>query len=153
MRRLPSICAIVLPTVAAAIAAGCGEGEAANGAVVSVYVAAPLCREAQAELARAGGDAGDLKVRAICLADTQVRSGADLASAGANARRATEDSASVAFLEAPGPAARFTGSIVDAAKIAWIETSSGSAVMQRVLEALEGRGSSSPRSAVLDQLG
>jgi hypothetical protein len=77
---------------------------------------------------------------------------ADLATAGAGARRATEDSTAVAYVEAPGPAAEFSRSIVEAADIAWIETSSGSQAMKRIISALEG-DSSSPRQAVLDEVG
>ncbi len=76
----------------------------------------------------------------------------DLAAAGANARRATEDSTSVAYLEAPGPAAKFSQSIVEAANIAWIKTSSGATAVHEILKALEERGSSSPRDAVWDSL-
>jgi len=132
---------------------GCGEGGAASGATVSVYVAAPLCAETQRELAKAGGGAGDLKVRAVCLGAAESGSGADLAAAGADARRATEDSTAVAFLEAPGAAARFSRSIVAAASIAWVETGSGAAELRRVLRALGDRGSSSPREAVLQKVG
>lgn len=152
MRRLQAIC-IGLTLLLVAGAAGCGEGEAASGATVSIYVAAPLCREAREGLAAAGGRAGELDVRAVCLAEIARGARADLAVAGGNARRASEDSTAVAYLEAPGPAAKFTRSIVEAAKIAWIETGSGSAVVPRVLRALDERGSSSPRSAVLDQVG
>ncbi|MGN6586872.1 MAG: hypothetical protein ACTHKT_05295 [Solirubrobacterales bacterium] len=137
----------------ALVAAGCGEGGAAAGATVSVYAAAPLCAEAQRELAQAGGRSDDLKVRAVCLAPVETKGRADLAAAGANARRATEDSTAVAFLEAPGPAAKFSQSIVENADVAWIETKSGSTVMRRVLRALEERGSSSPRDAVRESLG
>jgi hypothetical protein len=153
VRRLSAFTSIALLAAVAAIAAGCGEGEAASGAAVSVYVAAPLCREAQRELTGSVEEAGGLKVRAVCLTATAVEGGSDLATAGSDARRATEDSASVAVLEAPGPTARFSRSIVESAHIAWIETSSGADAMRRVVRALADRGSSSPRSAVLDQVG
>jgi hypothetical protein len=132
----------------ALVAAGCGEGGTAAGATVSVYAAAPLCAEARHELARAAGRGDGLKVRAVCLSPVETKGRADLALAGANARRATEDSTTVAFLEAPGPAARFSQSIVEAADVAWVEAGSGSAAMRRVLRALGDRGSSSPRDAV-----
>lgn len=132
---------------------GCGEGGAASGATVSVYVAKPLCADAQRELAKAGGGAGDLEVRAVCLAPVEAKGAADLAAAGADARRATEDSTAVAFLEAPGPAARFSRSVVGAANIAWVETSSGAVALRHVLRALGDAGSSSPREAVLKQVG
>jgi hypothetical protein len=138
----------------ALLVAGCGGSGASAGATVSVYVGAPLCEEAQAAVERAGGRAGDdLKVRAVCLPPVGSRGGISLAAAGANARRASEDSTAVAFLEAPGPAAGFSQPIVEAADIAWLETGSGSAAMRRVLVALGEAGSSSPRAAVLDEVG
>jgi hypothetical protein len=143
----------LLALAATALVQGCGEGETAAGAAVSVYAAAPLCKGAQRELHRAGGEAGGLQVRAVCLASVEARGRAELAVAGANARRASEDTTSVAYLEAPGPAARFSRSIVESADIAWIEAASGAAALRRVLGALEGRGSSSPRAAVSDQVG
>jgi hypothetical protein len=94
-----------------------------------------------------------LTVRVACLAPTETGGRADLARAGANARRATEDSSSVAFLEPPGRTARFARPIIEAAGIAFVETSSGAATAREVLRALEDRGSSSPRSAVLGQVG
>jgi len=137
----------------ALVATGCGGEVASSGATVSVYVAAPLCKAARGELERAGGKAGDLEVRVVCLAPVGAKGGIDLAVVGAGARRATEDSTAVAFLEAPGPAARFSRSVVGAANIAWVETDSGSTALRRVLRALEGAGSSSPREAVLKQVG
>ena len=145
--------ALGLVLLALAFAAvGCGGDGASAGATVSVYTAMPLCAEARRELAKKDGEAGDLKVRAICLAPVEAKGRADLAAAGANARRAIEDSTTVAFLEAPGPAARFSRSIVEAADVAWVETDSGSAAMRRVLRALADKGSASPRNAVREGL-
>lgn len=146
MRRLQTPLFVVF-MVAAVVLAGCGAGGAASGATVSVYATAPLCKEAR----RGSGAAGDLEVRVICLPPSGSRE-ADLAATGAAARRATEDSTSVAFLEAPGPAAGFSRSIVEAADVAWIETNSGSTAMRRIRSALEG-DASSPRKAVLDEVG
>lgn len=153
MRRLPALCFSCVLTVSMVLAAGCGEGGVGSGATATVYVAAPLCKEAKSALQQAGGKAGELEVRALCLAPVERGAGVDLAGAGASARRTTEDSTSVAYLEAPGPAAKFSRSIVEAADIAWLETGSGTTAMHEVLVALEERGSSSPRSAVLDQVG
>lgn len=153
MRRLSTPISTVLLVAAAALGAGCGEGGVGSGATVSVYVAAPLCKEAEATLRKAGGKAGDLGVDAVCLPSVESKGPADLAVAGADARRATEDSTSVAFVEAPGPAARFAEPIIESAGIAWMKTDSGAVAMRRVLKALEERGSSSPRSAVLDEVG
>jgi hypothetical protein len=146
VRRLQALSLIVLAALSAA-SVGCGQGGAASGATVAVYAAAPLCREARA----GGGTAGDLQLRVVCLAPYGT-GGVDLAAAGAAARRAIEDSSSVAFLEAPGPAARFSRSIVEAAGVAWVETSSGSTAMHRIRRALQG-SPSSPRQAVLDEVG
>jgi hypothetical protein len=148
VRRLLLLCLGALLLVA-----GCGEGGVAGNAAVSIYAAAPLCAEAKVELRAREGGAGELAVRVVCLAPVERRGRADLAAAGLAARRATEDSTSVAYLEAPGAAARFGRPVIEAADIAWIETGSGSAAMRRVLRALADRGSSSPRAAVLDQVG
>ena len=148
MRRLEVLCLAVLAAASLALAAGCGEGGAAAGATVTVYAAAPLCKEA----ARGDGRVGDLVVHVACLAPVEHGGKADLAAAGAGARRATEDSTAVAYLEAPGPAAPFSQSIVEAADIAWLKTSSGEAAMHRIRSALAGAGSS-PRQAVLDKVG
>lgn len=131
----------------AVFASGCGEGGAASGATVSVYAAAPLCKEARKD----GGAVDDLRLRVVCLPPYGTRQ-VDLAAVGAAARRATQDSTSVAFLEAPGPAAEFSRSIVEAADIAWIEAGSGADAMRRIRSALEG-DASSPRKAVLDEVG
>lgn len=149
MRRLPAL--LCLGAIAAA-AVGCGEGGAASGATVSVYVAAPLCREARGVLQREGGKAGDLRVRTACLPPTESGGHVDLAQTGANARRATEDSTSVAYLESSGPGAKFSQPIVESATLAWLETNSGSTAMHRVLSALREAGSSSPRDAVRESL-
>jgi len=133
----------------ALLVAGCGGSGVGGGGLVSIYVAAPLCQEAEREVRAAR----DLEARATCLPPVEKGGKADLAAAGANARRATEDSTSVAYLEAAGPGARFTEPIVDAAGIAWFETSSGSEGVRRVLRAVEVRGSSSPREAVLKEVG
>jgi hypothetical protein len=151
MRCLPALLCLCSIAVAAA-GSGCGEGGAASGATVKVYVAAPLCGEAQRELKSGGGKAGDLRVSAVCLPPTEAGGHVDLAQTGANARRATEDSASVAYLESAGPGAKFSQPIVEAANIAWLGTNSGTTAMRRILKALEEAGSSSPRDAVRESL-
>ncbi|MFL5898340.1 MAG: hypothetical protein ACJ76D_07745 [Solirubrobacterales bacterium] len=154
-QKAPALVAPALVALALAVA-GCGSGGVSAGAAVTIYAAAPLCEEARGEL-RSGGEAVDgLEVRVLCLAPVAPGAGsggADLAAAGADARRATEDSTAVAYLESPGPAARFTHSIVAAADIAWVQASSAAKVMRRIDRALEEAGSSSPRAAVLDKVG
>src|SRR5262249_1162628 len=107
-------------------AAGCGEAEGvADGATVTAYVEAPLCAEAQRELQQHGGRAGDLKLRAVCLASPREARKLSLATVGANARSATQDSTAVVYLEAPDPrVSRFTHPILEKAEIPWIAESS-----------------------------
>lgn len=131
---------------------GCGDSAVSADAVVSVYVAAPLCPEARREAGRDGEDAAGPELRVVCLASVETGDGADLARAGRNARRASEDSTSIAYFESPGPAAKFTQSIVGAADIAWVETTSAATAMRRILGVLEG-SPSAPRQAVLDEVG
>lgn len=152
MRRHPSR----LPTSAlialAAFGMGCGEGGVSPGATVSVYVAAPLCKEARRELRKAGGAAGDVTVRAICLPSVERNRRAHLSVAGANARRATEDSTSIAYLESRGRGARFTQPILESAEIAWLEVDSAATAIRRILHAAAASGDSSPRDAVRESL-
>jgi hypothetical protein len=73
----------------------------------------------------------------------------DLATTGANARRAVEDSTAVGYLEAPGPAIAFTRPILDEAQVALIVEGSGGRGMATILDALRARGDAeSPREAV-----
>ena len=96
---LAAACALLL-------GAGCGESEGvAEGATVSAYVAGSLCAEAKRELARGGGRAGDVHVRVVCLPNAESKGRLDLATIGANARRATEDSTAVGYIGEPTRAA------------------------------------------------
>jgi len=151
VRRLQVLCPVLVATIVGALG-GCGEGGARSGATVSVYVATPLCTEARREVDDAGRRAGDLWVRVLCLRRVQAGARVDLALAGLDARHATEDSSSVAFLEAPGRAAAYTRPIVEAADIAWVKTSSAATLVNRILRVLEENGST-PREAVLDEVG
>lgn len=133
---------------------GCGESEGvAEGATVTAYVEAPLYAGAKQELVRQGGRAGDLKVQAVCLPSASSAKEIDLARLGANARQATEDSTTVAYLESPDPkAASFTHPILESANIAWISSSSGKAAMARLLDLIEENGSGSLRESIRDEL-
>ncbi len=133
-------------------AGGCGGNGVSAGATVSVYVSAPHRQAAQRQLARDAGAVEDLKVKAVCLPPVASGARVDLAQTGSNARRATEDSTAVAYLEASGPAAKFSRTIVESANLAWLETDSGSTAMRRILSALEEAGSTSPRDAVREAL-
>jgi hypothetical protein len=113
---------------------GCGEGSG-GGTTATVYAGASLCAGAKRELARRGRVAG-VRVRLVCLPAVEGRKGLDLARIGANARRATEDSTSVAYMEEPGPATRFSAPILEEADIAQLKDTSGAASMTAVLRAL-----------------
>lgn len=137
--------------VAAALAlavAGCGGGDA-SGATVTVYVAAPLCAAAKADLASHGATVGHFKVVARCLAPSERGGGGvDLAVNGSNSRRATEDTRAVATLEPPGAGNKFARPILESAGIPLVTSPSGSQGMKRVISAVEGAGSSNVRESV-----
>ena len=133
---------------------GCGEEEGvAEGATVTAYADASLCAGAKRELEAANGRAGDVRVRVFCLARTGGEGKLNLATAGANARRASEDSTTVAYLEPPGPATRFSTPILEAAGIPVIVSGSGKAGMARLLRAVDEAGdAASLREGVADAL-
>jgi hypothetical protein len=146
----------VLTAVACALlgASGCGEGGGvADGATVTAYVEAPLCAGARQELTREGAHVDAVRVSAVCLPNARTGTRLDLATVGANARRASEDSTSVAYLEARDPAAnRFSRPILESAGIGQISSSSGEAAMRQVLHAVAGANSSSLRDSVFEAL-
>ncbi len=149
-------CKVALVAVCALLAvAGCGESEGvAEGAVVSVYVAAPLCAEAKRELARDGGQAGDVRVRVVCLPRAESAGKLNLATIGSSARRATEDSTTIGYIGEPTRAAtRFSAPILESAGIAQLSKSSGAVAMRKLLRAVdEAGGSGSVRQSVNDTL-
>lgn len=150
----PAAAALALAALVAV--AGCGSGGGVEkGASVHVYVGSELCPDARDPLLAARGKAGDLEVRLVCLRPATAGTGRiDLAQVGANARRASEDSAAVAFLEAPGRAAEFAAPIVAEAGIAFVAAADGASGMKRVLGAIEAAGDSgSPREEVENALG
>jgi hypothetical protein len=137
------------------LAVGCGEGEGvADGATVSAYVAAPLCAEAKRELARDGGEAGGVRVRAVCLPSVESGRKLDLAAIGANARRATEDSTAIGYIGEPTKAAtRFSAPILESANVPQLSESSGAVAMSKLLRALdEADTSGSLRESIDDEL-
>jgi hypothetical protein len=121
---------------------------------VSIYVAAPLCAGAERELARSEGEAGDVRVRTVCLPNAESSKKLDLARIGANARRATEDATTVGYIGEPTRAAtRFSEPILDAAGIAQLTETSGTAAMRQLLRAVSDAGdASSLRASVDDEL-
>jgi hypothetical protein len=139
----------------ALFAAGCGDGEGvAKGATVNVYVSASACAEAQGVLKKEG-QPGDVRVRVICLADAEKDGQLDLATIGANARRASQDSTTIAYIgEQNQEAVRFSRPIVEeAADIAEISGISGATAMKQILSAVSDAGSSSNlRESVLNAL-
>lgn len=162
MRRLLVI--LVVPALLAAALGGCGEEGAAEGATVRVYVSAPL-RGAEAEAGRRlcdeareqagqgkGGEGHDLRV--VCLDASGDDGRWTLAQVGANARRATEDSSTVAYVGEPDPVARKQSRpIVEAAEIAVLGGLSGREVVAKIEKAMEEGDASQPRNAVFDAFG
>lgn len=122
--------------------AGCDDGGGvASGATVTVYVAAPLCAEAEKELARNGGEASDVRIQVSCLPSAERDGQLDLAIIGANARRATEDSSAIAYIGEPTRAAtRFSEPILEAAGIRQLSGISGATAMGELLKTLEEDG-------------
>jgi hypothetical protein len=135
--------------------AGCGGGEGGvvSGATVSAYVVAPLCAAAREQLARSNGRAGKVMVRAVCLPNPSRAGKPSLATIGANARRASEDSTTIGYLQPSDPLAeRFSVPILESAEIPAINASSGKIAMARLLRALREAGSPS-RASVGEALG
>jgi len=120
---------------------------------VRAYVVQPLCEGAERELQRHHGRAGDVLVEAVCLPRTESDGQLQLARAGANARRATEDSTTIAFLEAPGRGSEFSDPILESAEIPSITSSSGAHAMVQLLRAIDNAGASgSLRASVSNEL-
>lgn len=124
---------------AALLGSGCGEGSGvAGGATATAYVAGALCAEAREELASHGAEAGDLRVRVVCLPRSERGGKLDLATIGANARRATEDSSSIAYIGEPTRAAsRFAETILEEADLRQYPAIPGAAAMRQLLSDLD----------------
>ena len=116
-------------------------------------MAAPLCAAAKQELEVHGARAGNFTAAVRCLAPSErVGGGVDLATAGANSRRATQDTSAVATLEPPGPGTRFTRPILESAEIPLVTSASAHKGMKRILSAIEGAGDSGVRESVREAL-
>ncbi len=124
----------------------------ADGATVTVYAAASLCGDAKRELESQGARAGDLRVRIFCLAREGSEQNLDLAAVGANARRASQDSTTVGYIQPPGRATRFATPILESANIPTLTTGSGEEGMASLLEAIADADPSSLRDSVQEQL-
>jgi hypothetical protein len=133
---------------------GCGGDEGIEeGATVTVYAGARVCSQAKNELSRSGPRAGSVRVRVVCTDPVETKGRLDLAATGANARQAVEDTSSIAYLEAPGPATRFISPILEEANIALVTTSSGATGMATILQVVRDAGSSAGlRESVRDEL-
>lgn len=117
------------------------------------YAVQPLCAGAEQRLQGVGGRAGDVRVEAVCLPSVESKGKLKLATVGANARRATEDSTAVAYLEAPGPGNEFSEPILESAEIPSITSSSGTRAMAQLLRAIDTASSSgSLRASIADEL-
>lgn len=162
-RAAAALCALL---AAVAGVAGCGEEDGVgDGAVVTAYAEESVCGNLGAFSALVQTQAGEtLPLKVFCLPDargaalgqgvgggTQV----DLARAGANARRASQDSRTVAYLEAPDPAVgRFTHPILEAAGIGWLSTeATGMRALRELSDLVAQSGSSSVRADVREALG
>ncbi|MDX6624280.1 MAG: hypothetical protein QOE75_2212 [Solirubrobacterales bacterium] len=157
-----ALCALVLVAVGAA---GCGEEEGvADGAVVTAYVEAPLCGGGTDDVSVSVPEGDEpFDVRVVCLPDargTELSQGVgggrqiDLAAVGANARRATEDSSAIAYLQTGDPAiSRFTRPILEAAGIGILTADTRREAMRRLLAILAESDSDDLRADVRDALG
>jgi hypothetical protein len=155
--RLPTT--LIACLLGAALLTGCGEGGAEAGARVTVYVSAPLhgaeagagrrlCEGARSEGARSGEVEG-LKLAVVCLDAAGGEGRWTLAQVGANARQATEDSTTVAYVGEPDPGARKQSRpIVAAAEIAEIGGLSGAEAVAAVVAAISDGDADHPRDAV-----
>ncbi|HEX7278459.1 MAG TPA: hypothetical protein VF255_02440 [Solirubrobacterales bacterium] len=137
-----------------AIVSGCGEEGAQEGAELTVYVSAPgerLCDEARAE-AKGTKTTGDHTLLVVCL-DTGSEAGGTLAKVGGNARRATEDSTTVAYVGEPDREARKQSQpILTTAEIAQLGEFNGREAIETVIAAIDEGDSDDPRAAVYDAI-
>jgi branched-chain amino acid transport system substrate-binding protein len=148
------------------VAAGCGSGEGvAEGATVTVYASVPLhgsraaqgrtiCSEAQREAGRDSGRVAGLRLHVVCLDDTGGANRWTLASVGANARRALEDSSTIAYIGEPETAAaRFSAPILESAGIPQLTNKRGTQAVTEIRRAVDAAGGSGNlREAVLHEL-
>jgi hypothetical protein len=94
-----------------------------------------------------------VSVQVICLPSVESKGQLKLATVGFNARRATEDSTGVAYLEAPGPGNEVSDPILESAEIPSIHESSGARAMAQLLRAIDNASTSgSLRASLSDEL-
>jgi hypothetical protein len=129
---------------------GCGEGEPdSDAAAPAIYVTPSLCAEARTAY-RANPRPGGELVSLVCL----DRVGHGLAAIGAGARRASENSATIAYIGEPDrKSVDFSEPILEAAGIGATSGSDGAAAMTTVLRAVgASAGDDDLRAAVREQL-
>lgn len=138
------------------VVAGCGGGEGVEeGATATVYVAAGACNQAQRAVESKGPEVGSVRLRVKCLPGVEKHEHFNLARIGANARQATEDSTTIAYIGELEPrAVRFAETILEEAGIAQLPESSGAAAMAKLFQALEQADgdSGSLRQSINDEL-
>lgn len=165
----------LLLAVSPLLIAGCGAAaESQQGATLRVYVSLPLSgveasagnaamREVEGVLTRTRGRAGPWRVRVVHMDDSGVEGNWTLARVGANARRASEDSAAIGYIGDLDPrATRFSLPITDEAQLPRIgyrpedgasAAAFGREAMRLLLAAIrEAGGDGADRAAVGDRL-
>ena len=132
---------------------GCGsEGPpGSDAAIPSIYVTPPLCAGAKKAF-DANPQPGGESVSLVCL--DYLISGHSLASISAGARRATENSATIAYIgEQDRKSVDFARPILEAAGIGDVDTRDGEAAMKVVLRAVrESAGDDDLRGSVREKL-
>jgi branched-chain amino acid transport system substrate-binding protein len=138
--------------VVVALALGsCGSSEPPSDAQLTVYVSAPdtpagrqVVEQSRDALADAGGEAGGVAVRAVYLGAPP-----DPAAIAANARRAVEDSTSIAYIgELSEKGTLSSQPITDEAGL--LQVSPTDDTMARVLDAIDGADDPLDRASVED---
>lgn len=136
--------------------AGCGSGEGVeDGATATIYVAAGACHQAQRALETQEAAVDSVRLRVRCLPSVEKRGRFDLAQIGANARQATEDSTTIAYIGELEPrAVQFSETILEEAGVAQLPETSGAAAMAKLFQALDQASgdSGSLRQSVNDEL-
>lgn len=153
---LPALDEIALILAVLLFIVGCGSGEGVeDGATATVYVAAGVCHQAQRVLETQEAAVDSVRLRVRCLPSVEKRGRLDLAQIGANARQATEDSTTIAYIGELEPrAVRFSETILEEAGIAQIPETPGAAAMTKLLQALDQASgeSGSLRQSINDEL-
>jgi hypothetical protein len=131
--RAVAVAALLITT---ALIPGCGSGGSSGPETVSIYVSLPLhgaraadgraiAAGARTALARAGGRAGSVRVRAFFLDDTGGGRRWSMVATAANARRAAEDSSAVGYIgDVDSGATRMSLPITNQAEIVQVSPAS-----------------------------